>query len=162
MSDVKRLVTIKLIRKQPNSDHRTIMIDWPYTGKQFTIFYYEKRITISGIYSKSKSHYNPIADFFHVSTILERSVSRDWFRIALERIENMLDVGSGYSAHESNLEARFNYARAERLQIKLEKLEEQISRIKPRKDFSSETNNLINQCKAKQERITTNDTKKEK
>lgn len=101
------LLTIHRVPRNPTSDHRTIVITDKWRHKSFTIHYYKTKITIDASYLHLANHYEPYCDFFMVgSSILKetsvlRKSDRDKLRIALERVDQMLDVGSGYSYHKS-------------------------------------------------------------
>lgn len=101
------LLTIHRVPRNSTSDHRTIVITDNWRHKSFTIHYYKTKITIDASYMHLANHYEPYFDFFMVgsSILRESSVSRksdsEKLRIALERVDQMLDVGSGYSYHKS-------------------------------------------------------------
>ncbi|MDY0389061.1 MAG: hypothetical protein RBT65_18460 [Methanolobus sp.] len=133
------LLTIHRVPRSPTSDHRTIMITDRWRRKSFIIHYYKTKITIDASYLHLASRYEPYCDFFMVgsSILRESSVSRksdrDKLRIALERVDQMLDVGSGYSHHESNINELLCVKELNKKQIILEKLYEFMASIIPSK-----------------------------
>ncbi len=99
------LLTIHRVPRNPNSDHRTIIIKDEWMHKSFIIHYYKTKTTIDASYFHIANHYRPYCEFFMVgSSILKESSAlkdRHKLRYALERVDQMLDVGAGYSYHKS-------------------------------------------------------------
>lgn len=133
------LLTIYRVPRNPESDHRTIMITDRWRHKSFIIHYYKTKITIDASYMHLANHYEPYCDFFMVgSSILKdspasRQGDRDKLRIALERVDQMLDVGSGYGYHKSKENEIFYARELSKKQVLLEKLYEFMASIIPSK-----------------------------
>jgi hypothetical protein len=133
------LLKIHRVPRNPDSDHRTIMITDNWRHKSFTIHYYKTKITIDASYMHLANHYEPYCDFFMVGSSIIRDSSasrqgdRDKLRIALERVDHMLDVGSGYTYHESRVNELFYFKQLNKKEIILEKLYEFMASIVPSK-----------------------------
>jgi hypothetical protein len=131
------LLKIHRVPRNPDSDHRTIMITDRWRHKSFTIHYYKTKITIDASYFHLANHYEPYCEFFMVgSSILKESSAlkdRHKLRIALERVDHMLDVGSGYTYHKSRVNELFYFKQLNKKEIILEKLYEFMASIVPSK-----------------------------
>lgn len=133
------LLKIHRVPRNPDLDHRTIMITDRWRHKSFIIHYYKTKITIDASYFHLANHYEPYCDFFMVgSSILKdspasRQSDRDKLRIALERVDQMLDVGSGYTYHESRINELLCVKQLNKKEIILEKLYEFMASIVPSK-----------------------------
>lgn len=106
------LLTIHRVPRNPNSDHRTIIIKDEWMHKSFIIHYYKTKTTIDASYFHIANHYRPYCEFFMVgSSVLKESSAlkdRHKLRDALERVDQMLDVGAGYGCHKSKETERNN------------------------------------------------------
>jgi hypothetical protein len=133
------LLTIHRVPRNPTSDHRTIVITDKWRHKSFTIHYYKTKITIDASYLHLANYYEPYCDFFMVGSLIRkdspasRQGDRHKLRIALERVDQMLDVGSGYSYHKSKENELFFARELSKKQVLLEKLYEFMASIIPSK-----------------------------